>query len=79
MFGVDFIKGISNVVKVLVVGVGMKLYFGVVSLFFNVFVEENIKVILVLIFEIKILVLIDEKYLELVVCVLYKVFLIENE
>ncbi|MBD57194.1 aspartate kinase [Pseudoalteromonas sp. SSMSWG5] len=77
--GADSIKGISNVAKVSAVGVGMKSHSGVASLFFNALAEENIKVILVSTSEIKISVLIDEKYLELAVRALHKVFLTENE
>ena len=75
----ESIKGISNVAKVSAVGVGMKSHSGVASLFFNALGEENIKVMLVSTSEIKISVLIDEKYLELAVRALHKVFLTENE
>ena len=75
----ESIKGISNVAKVSAVGVGMKSHSGVASLFFNALADENIKVMLVSTSEIKISVLIDEKYLELAVRALHKVFLTENE
>jgi aspartate kinase len=75
----ESIKGVSNVAKVSAVGVGMKSHSGVASLFFNALGEENIKVMLVSTSEIKISVLIDEKYLELAVRALHKVFLTENE
>ncbi len=75
----ESVKGVSNVAKVSAVGVGMKSHSGVASLFFNALAEENIKVVLVSTSEIKISVLIDEKYLELAVRALHKVFLTENE
>jgi aspartate kinase len=75
----ESIKGVSNVAKVSAVGVGMKSHSGVASLFFNALADENIKVMLVSTSEIKISVLIDEKYLELAVRALHKVFLTENE
>lgn len=71
---VECVQGDLKVLKVLVVGVGMWLYVGVVSKMFCMLLEEGINIQMILMFEIKILVLIDEKYMELVVCVLYKVF-----
>ncbi|WP_404340852.1 aspartate kinase [Pseudoalteromonas mariniglutinosa] len=73
------VKGDSHVAKVSAVGVGMKSHSGVASLFFEALAQENIDVILVSTSEIKISVLIDEKYLELAVRALHKVFLTENE
>ncbi|WP_278370140.1 ACT domain-containing protein, partial [Pseudoalteromonas lipolytica] len=75
----ESINGVSNVAKVSAVGVGMKSHSGVASLFFNALAQESIKVILISTSEIKISVLIDEKYLELAVRALHKVFLTENE
>jgi len=75
----DDVSGCSSVAKVSAVGVGMKSHSGVASLFFDALAKENIQVLLVSTSEIKISVLIDEKYLELAVRALHKVFLTENE
>jgi len=73
------IFGLTTVAKVSAVGMGMKSHSGVASLFFDALAAENINVILVSTSEIKISVLIDEKYLELAVRALHKIFLTENE
>ncbi|MFY8328957.1 aspartate kinase [Pseudoalteromonas sp. ZZD1] len=73
------ISGCDTVAKVSAVGAGMKSHSGVASLFFDALAQENIKVLLVSTSEIKISVLIDEKYLELAVRALHRVFLTENE
>ncbi|MBA6408928.1 aspartate kinase [Pseudoalteromonas sp. 5Ae-yellow] len=72
------ISGLPTVAKVSAVGMGMKSHSGVVSLFFDALAQENINVVLVSTSEIKISVLIDEKYLELAVRALHKAFLTEN-
>ncbi|MFP3365667.1 aspartate kinase [Pseudoalteromonas sp. SIMBA_148] len=72
------ISGLQAVVKVSAVGMGMKSHSGVASLFFDALAQENINVVLVSTSEIKISVLIDEKYLELAVRALHKAFLTEN-
>ncbi|GAA81445.1 aspartate kinase [Pseudoalteromonas sp. B131b] len=76
---VQNICGLTTVAKVSAVGMGMKSHSGVASLFFEALAQENINVVLVSTSEIKISVLIDEKYLELAVRALHKVFLTENE
>ena len=72
------ISGLATVAKVSAVGMGMKSHSGVASLFFDALAQENINVVLVSTSEIKISVLIDEKYLELAVRALHKAFLTEN-
>ncbi|MCQ8890670.1 aspartate kinase [Pseudoalteromonas carrageenovora] len=75
----DNISVLTTVAKVSAVGMGMKSHSGVASLFFDALAQENINVVLVSTSEIKISVLIDEKYLELAVRALHKTFLTENE
>ncbi|MBQ4858763.1 aspartate kinase [Pseudoalteromonas sp. MMG007] len=75
----DNISGLTTVAKVSAVGMGMKSHSGVASLFFDALAQENINVVLVSTSEIKISVLIDEKYLELAIRALHKTFLTENE
>lgn len=72
------ISGLPTVAKVSAVGMGMKSHSGAASLFFDALAQENINVVLVSTSEIKISVLIDEKYLELAVRALHKAFLTEN-
>ncbi|MBB1403234.1 aspartate kinase [Pseudoalteromonas sp. SG45-1] len=72
------ISGLQAVAKISAVGMGMKSHSGVASLFFDALAQENINVVLVSTSEIKISVLIDEKYLELAVRALHKAFLTEN-
>ena len=72
------VSGLQAVAKVSAVGMGMKSHSGVASLFFDALAQENINVVLVSTSEIKISVLIDEKYLELAVRALHKAFLTEN-
>ena len=76
--GAQNISGLQAVAKVSAVGMGMKSHSGVASLFFDALAQENINVVLVSTSEIKISVLIDEKYLELAVRALHKAFLTEN-
>ena len=78
-FDAQAIDGLTNVAKVSAVGMGMKSHSGVASLFFDSLAQENIDVMFVATSEIKISVLIDEKYLELAVRALHKTFLTENE
>jgi aspartate kinase len=78
-FDAHAIDGLTNVAKVSAVGMGMKSHSGVASLFFDSLAQENIDVMFVATSEIKISVLIDEKYLELAVRALHKTFLTENE
>ncbi|AQQ00322.1 aspartate kinase [Pseudoalteromonas aliena] len=77
--GAQNVCGLTTVAKVSAVGMGMKSHSGVASLFFDALAQENINVVLVSTSEIKISVLIDEKYLELAVRALHKAFLTENE
>lgn len=60
--------------KVLVVGVGMRIYFGVILMFFCVLVDCGINLQMILIFEICILVVVDVDQVDEVVCVVYIVF-----
>lgn len=72
--GVCEVSGDSKIVKVSIVGVGMCLYVGVVMWMFEVLFYEGINIQMIFMLEIKIFVVIDEKYFELVVCVLYSEF-----
>jgi len=73
------VVGDSKVSKVSVVGVGMRSHVGIASTMFRTLSEEGINIQMISTSEIKISVLIDEKYMELAVRALHKVFDLEKE
>ena len=72
--GVREILGDTKTCKVSAVGVGMRSHPGVASKMFRTLAEEGINIQMISTSEIKISVVIDEKYLELAVRVLHKAF-----
>jgi aspartate kinase len=72
------ISGDAKVSKVSVVGVGMRSHVGIASKMFRTLSEEGINIQLISTSEIKISVLIDEKYMELAVRALHKAFDLEK-
>jgi len=68
------IVGDNKVAKVSMVGVGMRSHVGIASQMFRTLAEEGINIQMISTSEIKISVVIDEKYLELAVRVLHKAF-----
>ena len=77
--GADDVLGSPNVAKISVVGVGMRSHAGVATTMFEVLAREGINVRMVSTSEIKISVLIDEKYLELGVRSLHEAFGLDRE
>ena len=71
------INGDDRIVKVSVVGVGMRSHVGIASQMFRTLAEEGINIQMISTSEIKIAVVIDEKYMELAVRVLHKAFELE--
>ncbi len=69
----------DSVVKVSVVGVGMRSHAGVASKMFKTLAQENINIRMITTSEIKISVIIDEKYLELAVRALHTAFGLDKE
>jgi len=69
----DVIGG-DKIAKVSVVGVGMRSHVGIASKMFRTLAEEGINIQMISTSEIKISVVVDEKYLELAVRVLHKAF-----
>lgn len=69
----------DKVVKVSVVGVGMRSHAGVASKMFKALAAEGINIQMITTSEIKISVIIDEKYLELAVRSLHTVFGLDGE
>ena len=72
--GAGKIDADDKVAKVSIVGVGMRSHTGVASTMFRTLAEEGINIQMISTSEIKVSVLIDEKYLELAVRVLHKAF-----
>jgi len=72
------VLGDTKVSKVSVVGVGMRSHVGVASKMFRTLSEEGINIQMISTSEIKISVLIDEKYMELAVRALHKAFDLEH-
>ncbi|MDB5798481.1 MAG: aspartate kinase [Paucimonas sp.] len=72
--GAARIMGDAKVSKVSVVGVGMRSHVGIASQMFRTLAEENVNIQMISTSEIKISVLIDEKYMELAVRALHKAF-----
>ncbi len=76
--GAREVNGDDKIVKVSVVGVGMRSHVGIASAMFRTLAEEGINIQMISTSEIKISVVIDEKYLELAVRVLHKAFNLEQ-
>ncbi|HSH54738.1 MAG TPA: aspartate kinase [Methylotenera sp.] len=76
--GAREINGDDKIAKVSVVGVGMRSHVGIASQMFRTLAEEGINIQMISTSEIKIAVVIDEKYLELAVRVLHKAFELEE-
>jgi aspartate kinase len=76
--GAREITGDDKIAKVSVVGVGMRSHVGIASEMFRTLAEEGINIQMISTSEIKISVVLDEKYLELAVRVLHKAFELEN-
>ncbi len=72
--GARGVIGGDRIAKVSVVGVGMRSHVGIASRMFRALAEEGINIQMISTSEIKISVVVDEKYMELAVRVLHKVF-----
>jgi len=70
----EHVLGDPKVSKISVVGVGMRSHVGIASRMFRTLSEEGINIQMISTSEIKISVLIDEKYMELAVRALHKAF-----
>jgi len=72
--GAKNVNGNDKIAKISIVGVGMRSHVGVASQMFRILSEEGINIDSISTSEIKLSVLIDEKYLELAVRALHKAF-----
>lgn len=77
--GAKSVHGSDGIVKVSVVGVGMRSHAGIASKVFKILADESINISMISTSEIKISVVIDEKYLELAVRSLHKGFDLEGK
>ena len=71
-------SGATRIVKLSVVGVGMRSHAGVASTMFEALARESINIRMISTSEIKISVVVDEKYLELGVRALHQAFELES-
>ena len=76
--GAAEVNGDDTVCKVSIVGVGMRSHAGVAAQMFRALAEEGINIQMISTSEIKVSVLIDEKYMELATRVLHKTFGLEH-
>jgi len=72
------ITGDNKICKVSMVGVGMRTHAGIASQMFRTLAEEGINIQMISTSEIKISVVIDEKYMELAVRALHKAFALDQ-
>ena len=77
-FSAREIIGDNRIAKLSLVGIGMKSHVGIASRMFKALADENINIQMISTSEIKISVVIDEKYLELAVRVLHRAFELEK-
>jgi len=78
-FGAREVSGDNKIVKVSVIGVGMRSHAGVASTAFKALSEEGINIRMISTSEIKISVVVDEKYCELAVRALHGAFNLDEE
>lgn len=79
VLGARDVSGDADIVKVSLVGVGMRSHAGIASMMFKALAQESINIKMISTSEIKVSVVIDEKYLELAVRALHTVFGLDQE
>jgi aspartate kinase len=77
--GARQVAGDNEIVKISLVGVGMRSHAGIASTMFETLAKENINIRMISTSEIKISVVVDEKYLELGVRSLHEAFELEKK
>ncbi len=73
------VSGNNRIVKVSIVGVGMRSHAGIASRMFEFLANEGINILMISTSEIKVSVVVDEKYLELAVRALHEGFDLKSE
>jgi aspartate kinase len=73
------VSGDDRIAKVSIVGLGMRSHAGIAAQMFRTLAEEGINIQMISTSEIKITVVVDEKYMELAVRVLHKAFELDQE
>ena len=79
LLGAQEVKGDNSIIKLSLVGVGMRSHAGIASKMFEALAKEGINIRMISTSEIKISVVVDEKYLELGVRTLHEAFDLETE
>jgi len=77
--GAEKMTGDDAIVKISLVGVGMRSHAGIANLMFETLAKENINIRMISTSEIKISVVVEEKYLELGVRALHEAFGLAND
>jgi aspartate kinase len=77
--GATGVRGNEHIAKISIIGVGMRNHSGVATKMFETLARENINIKMISTSEIKISVVIDEKYTELAVRVLHDAFELDKE
>ncbi len=77
--GAKKMKGDDAIVKISLVGVGMRSHAGIANTMFDTLAKENINIRMISTSEIKISVVVDEKYLELGVRSLHEIFGLDSD
>lgn len=77
--GAQKMKGDDAIVKISLVGVGMRSHAGIANTMFDTLAKENINIRMISTSEIKISVVVDEKYLELGVRSLHEAFNLDSD
>jgi aspartate kinase len=73
------VSGDDRIAKVSIVGMGMRSHAGIAAQMFRTLAEEGINIQMISTSEIKITVVIEEKYTELAVRVLHRAFELDQE
>jgi aspartate kinase len=73
------VSGDEKIAKVSIIGMGMRSHAGIAAKMFRTLAEEGINIQMISTSEIKITVVVDEKYMELAVRVLHKAFELDQE
>ena len=77
--GAEEVSGSKNIVKVSVVGVGMRNHAGLASTLFRVLADEGINIMMISTSEIKVSCVIEDKYAELAVRALHDAFELDKQ